>query len=78
MTTYLHEQDGVTLAVEWHQDEEGVINFGPIHALDATYRPCGPDLAPLLHGVYVLVSTDPPAVESYLSTLVTAIESERH
>lgn len=78
MTTYLHEQDGVTLAVEWTRDEEGVINFGPIHALDAAYRPCGPDLAPLLHNLYLLIQEHPPLMEPYLSTIVTAIESERH
>jgi len=79
MPTYLHEEQGVTLQVEYQYDADGVLNFGTIRALDDRYAATGPDLAPLLHTLYVVLSLDPPVAEAYLSTLVTEIEkSERH
>lgn len=66
---------GVLLEVDYTPpaSDEGP-TFHGIHLLDEHYRSCGPDIAPLLHNVFVLAPPcaggGPREAESFLSHLV--------
>lgn len=48
---YIFEREGVMLDVQYRHDADGIASFGEIRVLGVDYKPTGPDLAPMLHGM---------------------------
>lgn len=48
---HIFEREGILLDVQYRRDLDGVPSFGQIRVLGEDYKPTGPDLAPMLHGM---------------------------
>lgn len=78
MTTQVVERAGILMRVDYviTNDE---MQFNDVRVLDADYRPCGPNLVPLLDPMLVLHEGAPfgsksAKAERFLSTVLTEIQ----
>lgn len=71
MPSLLYENAGVTLRVEYSIAEYKVPVFESIRVLDGKYRPCGPELIPLLANLLYMHS--PLEAEPLLSVITGEI-----
>lgn len=67
MPSLVYESAGVNLRVEYSVAPDNIPVFESIRVLDGDYRPCGPELLPLLANLLYLHT--PLEAESFLSVL---------
>lgn len=76
MKHHIFEHCGVMLHVDYSNDQHGIAQFHDIRVMDGNYRPCGPDLRPLLHQALLITNAPVTGARLDAHTFLSAIAME--
>ena len=75
-TTHIFEHNDTLLQVNFTRGDDGIPTFKSVFLLDASYRPVGPNLVPLLHDVMLVSEENEQGfreAETFLSHIVAEL-----